>query len=113
MSDGKPMRIFTEATNSEGGVWAFAPYSMTHVVFVEESDYLALQARTEKAQAEAAALRAEVERLRGALGAMVHAVCGETGFAACVRANAQLAYPWPALDAAEELARAALAKEGQ
>ena len=43
-----------------------------------------------------------------ALEAMLHAVCGETGFAACVRHGSGSAYPWPALDAAEEKARSAL-----
>jgi intergrase/recombinase len=38
-----------------------------------------------------------------------HAVCGETGFAACVRLDSGLAYPWPALDEADEMTRATLA----
>jgi hypothetical protein len=45
-----------------------------------------------------------------ALKALHHAVCGETGFAAAVRADSGLAYPWPALDIADELARAAIAQ---
>jgi hypothetical protein len=49
-----------------------------------------------------------VEALRG----LHHAVCGETGFAACVRQDSGKAYPWPALDAADELTRAVLAKIG-
>ncbi len=49
-----------------------------------------------------------VEALRG----LHQAVCGETGFAACVRQDSGKAYPWPALDAAEEAARAALARIG-
>jgi uncharacterized small protein (DUF1192 family) len=57
------------------------------------------------------ALTAEVERLRAALGAMVHALCGHTGFAAAVRHDSNKAYPWPALDNAEALARAALTQE--
>ena len=43
-----------------------------------------------------------------ALEAMLNAVCGETGFAACVRHDSGSSYPWPALDAAEEKARFAL-----
>lgn len=54
--------------------------------------------RADLADALAAALR----DLRGA-------VCGETGFAQCVRDDSGTAYPWPALDAAEEAATAALA----
>ena len=45
-----------------------------------------------------------------ALRALHHAVCGETGFAACVRLESGKAYPWPALDDADEAAAAALAK---
>ncbi|TIV83849.1 MAG: hypothetical protein E5V64_06700 [Mesorhizobium sp.] len=41
---------------------------------------------------------------REALDAMVHAVCGESGFANAVRVNSGFAYPWPALDEAEALA---------
>ena len=48
------------------------------------------------------------ETVAKALEAMLHAVCGETGFAACVRHDSGSAYPWPALDAAEEKARSAL-----
>lgn len=48
--------------------------------------------------------------LYAALDALRHAVCGETGFAACVRAHSGTAYPWPALDEAEAMAKAALAK---
>jgi hypothetical protein len=54
------------------------------------------------------AMEAENARLREALEALTHAVCGETGFAAAVRMTSGTAYPWPALDEAEELARAAL-----
>lgn len=62
--------------------------------------------------AEVEALQEEVARLREALADMVSAVCGETGFAACVRKDAGRAYPWPQLDEAEEKARAALAEGG-
>ena len=43
-----------------------------------------------------------------ALEGLLHAVCGETGFANAVRGTAGKAYPWPALDMAEEKARKAL-----
>jgi hypothetical protein len=58
-----------------------------------------------------AALRADNERLRRALEAMLAAVCGEDGFANAVRRASETAYPWPALDFAEELARQALATQ--
>jgi hypothetical protein len=45
-----------------------------------------------------------------ALRKLHHAVCGETGFAACVRLDSGLAYPWPALDEADEMTRATLAE---
>ena len=48
-----------------------------------------------------------------ALEELLHAVCGETGFAACIRLNSGRAYPWPELDAAEAKARAALAGKGE
>jgi len=53
-----------------------------------------------------ALLREAVE----ALGKLHHAVCGETGFAHCVRLDSGMAYPWPALNDADETARATLAK---
>jgi hypothetical protein len=53
---------------------------------------------------------AGVAELVEALRALHHAVCGETGFAACVRLDSGKAYPWPALDDADEAAAAALAK---
>lgn len=54
------------------------------------------------------ALEEENKRLREALNAMVHAVCGETGFANAVRVVSGTQYPWPALDLAEAKAIAAL-----
>lgn len=45
------------------------------------------------------------DALREALEAMVQAACG---FAEAVRLDSGTAYPWPALDIAEEKARAAL-----
>jgi hypothetical protein len=53
----------------------------------------------------------EVESLREALGKMLQAVCGETGFANAVRQVSGLAYPWPALDEAEAKARTALTND--
>jgi hypothetical protein len=50
----------------------------------------------------------EVVALVNALQDMLQAVCGESGFANCVRLDTRTAYPWPALDRAEEYARAAL-----
>ena len=44
------------------------------------------------------------------LGKLHHAVCGETGFAQCVRDHSKTIYPWPALDVADHAARATLAK---
>lgn len=59
-------------------------------------------------QAEVARLREENEALREALVVLHHAVCGETGFANAVREESGKAYPWPALDIADEKARKAL-----
>jgi len=55
-----------------------------------------------------AELEAEIDRLREALDDMLHAVCGETGFAEAVRRVSGKAYPWISLDIAEAKARAAL-----
>jgi hypothetical protein len=55
-------------------------------------------------------LRSAAEAL-DALTALLNAVCGETGFASAVRSDSGLAYPWPALDLAEEAARAALSPQ--
>lgn len=60
--------------------------------------------------AEITRLRDCVEELEGALTGMVHAVCGEDGFAECVRRDIGAAYPWPALEIAEDTARALLAR---
>jgi hypothetical protein len=49
------------------------------------------------------------DALRSALAELYHAVCGVNGFANAVREISGIAYPWPALDIAEEKARAALA----
>ena len=68
------LRIYTEATSGNGGLWAFSPYKSVHTVFVEESNYRdledrieALTARAEAAEAERDALTAENRRLREAL----------------------------------------------
>jgi hypothetical protein len=50
----------------------------------------------------------EITALREALAAMLQAVCGDSGFANAVRSISGIDYPWPALDLAEEKARAAL-----
>lgn len=61
-------------------------------------------------------LLAEIDRLtrqlaeaRKALQALHHAVCHETGFAAAVRQDSGKAYPWEALEIADDMARRALA----
>jgi hypothetical protein len=60
------------------------------------------------------ALEAKLVKAVEALRKLHHAVCGETGFAACVRLDSGLAYPWPALDEADEMTRATLAEiEGE
>ena len=70
-------------------------------IYVWSENYAGLERKLSAAEA-------EVEKLRGALSKLHHAVCGETGFAACVRLDSGKAYPWPALDDADETARAAL-----
>lgn len=48
------------------------------------------------------------DALREALVDLLHAVCGENGFAQAVRRDSGRIYPWPALDLAEAKAIAAL-----
>ena len=66
----------------------------------------------EKAREAASTIRALDANLREAVEVMwtlYHAACGPTGFAAAVRATSKVPYPWPALDEADDLARAFLA----
>lgn len=56
------------------------------------------------------AAREREYKLREALEKLHHAVCGETGFAECVRNDSGKAYPWPALCEADRLSRAALSQ---
>jgi len=51
------------------------------------------------------------DALREALVDLLHAVCGEKGFAEAVRRDSGRIYPWPALDLAE--AKALEALQGQ
>jgi hypothetical protein len=48
------------------------------------------------------------DALREALADLLHAVCGEKGFAEAVRRDSGRIYPWPALELAEAKALAAL-----
>jgi hypothetical protein len=48
------------------------------------------------------------DALREALADLLHAVCGEKGFAEAVRRDSGRIYPWPALELAEAKAIAAL-----
>ena len=58
------------------------------------------------------AMVSEVAALVEAAKAVLHAVCHETGFAAAVRADSGLAYPWEPLEIAEAQLRQALAPFG-
>ena len=63
-------------------------------------------AAADRIEALTAKLAKAVEALRNLHGA----VCGETGFAAAVRAVSGKAYPWPQLDQSDADARATLAE---
>ncbi len=100
--------------------WDSAQYTIT----VWENRAATLKARAEAAEAdykrESDQHDATVQKLLVAEAALkvavyvieqLHgAVCGETGFASAVRTVSGIAYPWPSLDAADEDARAFLAK---
>jgi hypothetical protein len=70
----------------------------------------ALSARIEQLVATNEELEAKLAEVVEALRKLHHSVCGETGFASCVRIDSGKAYPWPALDEADELARTTLAE---
>lgn len=55
---------------------------------------------------------ADLVELVEALRELLHAYCSDTGFAAAVRQDTGLAYPWAPGEIAEARARAALAKHG-
>lgn len=61
-----------------------------------------------KGQAIIDQLCAENKQAHDALSDLLHAVCGEKGFAEAVRRDSGRIYPWPALELAEAKARAAL-----
>jgi DNA repair exonuclease SbcCD ATPase subunit len=74
----------------------------------------AARADAKEAEAYAEELEAKLAEAVEALRKLHHAVCGETGIAACVRLDSGLAYPWPALDEADEMTRTTLAEiEGE
>ncbi len=82
-----------------GVVYKAGPRPMQNMVPFRATEYT-------RADLSDALLREAME----VLGKLHHAVCGETGFAHCVRLDSGMAYPWPALDDADENARATLAK---
>lgn len=78
-------------------------------LFVQAADLIETQAREiERLRNAMVVMDNTVQELTEALREMFEAVCGETGFAQAVRAESGIPYPWPALDLAEAMARAAL-----
>lgn len=67
-----------------------------------------LEAENERLRNAMVVMDNTVRELTEALREMFEAVCGETGFAQAVRADSGIPYPWPALDRAEAMTRAAL-----
>ena len=102
--------ITTEEAQKLAHKYRFANNDLERVLCETASTVIDLHQQLADAKA-AQSLVMEMEaKLVEALEALRHAVCGETGFASCVRANSGKAYPWPALDEAEALANAALAE---
>jgi hypothetical protein len=73
----------------------------------QESVWNALK-QMARLEARATAAEAENAKLREALEELLHAYCSDTGFAAAVRQDTGLAYPWEPGEIAEAKARAAL-----
>ena len=94
--------------DERGGREAFGYFRNTAILNPDWHDrnYYHQQVEYVRADLSDALLREAME----ALGKLHHAVCCETGFVHCVRLDSGLAYPWPALDDADEIARATLAK---
>jgi len=103
------------------GTWSAKQPDTPHPLCTKAADRIEAQA------AEIERLRAEAEAhydrgyydgsthpivrhdaLREALADLLHAVCGEKGFAEAVRRDSGRVYPWPALELAEAKALAAL-----
>ena len=78
------------------------PYSLVQAFARFERDILVTRT-------DATPVATDVAALVEAAKAILHAVCHETGFAAAVRADSGLAYPWEPLDIAEAQLRQALA----
>jgi hypothetical protein len=87
-------------------VWLVSAENGKNSSLYSEADYFAALSELDR-------LRSSNEAMRKALEQLLHAVCGETGFANAVRTMSGTAYPWPALDIAEAEARAALSLLGE
>ena len=70
----EPLRIYTEQTSDLGGIWAFKPYAMTHVEFVEVSDYEAQRDLVAVQAAELTRLRAQIAEARDLLSRAAEAL---------------------------------------
>ena len=112
-------RCRNEVAKSDPGGTNFSPYDWVINAILRASGHAELVAARDQAQREREIMRVnrmqECEWLRSqyaelvtALEEMLQAVCGEAGFANAVRTVTGMARP--ALDLAEERARAALAK---
>jgi hypothetical protein len=123
-ADAKEAEAYAEELEKERDDYAFKladannTYGEMHVALIEANDKLATCEKYRDAYAECDGigtqavrdLEAKPAKAVVALRKLHHAVCGETGFAACVRLDSGLAYPWPALDEADEMTRALLAE---
>lgn len=99
------------SVNVGGPTWAFGMDANDKVARLADARFIAaardlVPAMADRLEAQEALLREAL----AALGKLHHAVCGETGFAQCVRDDSKTLYPWPALDVADHAARATLAK---
>jgi hypothetical protein len=93
----------------------FCPTYATEYVRADRIEQLeAARHDADEAEAYAWQLEQHLAKAVETLRELHHAVCGKTGFAQAVRMESGKAYPWPALDKADDAVLAVLAElEGE
>lgn len=102
-----PERIYASIPSTRGCVVSFDAPSLAYDIEYIRADVAAPTA----AAPYMSGVSAREQALEDALKNLLHAVCGETGFANAVRQVSGLPWPWPSLDIAEAKAIRALSAE--